>query len=310
MKTKDKSVIIILGDDMKKDIEDFISHIMFEKRLSKNTSSSYKKDLEKYEKYLKDKNILETKDISKSDIESYLEALKKEDMQISSIARKLTTIKAFHNYLFQKQILSIDASENIERPKLRKKLPNVLTVDEVDRLLNIECKTKFDYRNKSMLELMYGTGLRITELLDIKLNDFDLENCIIRCYGKGSKERIVPIGEYTMESLVNYLEVRNMLLRRKNCDYLFLNNLGGRLSRFSFFKILKKMLEEKGIHKDVSPHSLRHSFATHMLEYGADLRSIQELLGHSDIATTKIYTHISNNKIKKEYEEYHPRSKK
>ena len=310
MKTKDKSVIIILGDDMKKDIEDFISHIMFEKRLSKNTSSSYKKDLEKYEKYLKDKNILETKDISKSDIESYLETLKKEDMQISSIARKLTTIKAFHNYLFQKQILSIDVSENIERPKLRKKLPNVLTIDEVDRLLNIECKTKFDYRNKSMLELMYGTGLRITELLDIKLNDFDLENCIIRCYGKGSKERIVPIGEYTMESLVNYLEVRNMLLKRKNCEYLFLNNLGGRLSRFSFFKILKKMLEEKGIHKDVSPHSLRHSFATHMLEYGADLRSIQELLGHSDIATTKIYTHISNNKIKKEYEEYHPRSKK
>ena len=310
MKTKDKSVIIILGDNMKRDIEDFISHIMFEKRLSKNTSSSYKKDLEKYEKYLKDKNITETKDISKSDIESYLEALKKEDMQISSIARKLTTIKAFHNYLFQKQILPIDVSETIERPKLRKKLPNVLTVDEVDRLLNIECKTKFDYRNKSMLELMYGTGLRITELLDIKLNDFDLENCIIRCYGKGNKERIVPIGEYTMESLINYLEVRNMLLKRKNCDYLFLNNLGGRLSRFSFFKILKKMLEEKGIHKDVSPHSLRHSFATHMLEYGADLRSIQELLGHSDIATTKIYTHISNNKIKKEYEEYHPRSKK
>ena len=310
MKTKDKSVIIILGDNMKRDIEDFISHIMFEKRLSKNTSSSYKKDLEKYEKYLKDKNITETKDISKSDIESYLETLKKEDMQISSIARKLTTIKAFHNYLFQKQILSIDVSETIERPKLRKKLPNVLTVDEVDRLLNIECKSKFDYRNKSMLELMYGTGLRITELLDIKLNDFDLENCIIRCYGKGNKERIVPIGEYTMESLINYLEVRNMLLKRKNCDYLFLNNLGGRLSRFSFFKILKKMLEEKGIHKDVSPHSLRHSFATHMLEYGADLRSIQELLGHSDIATTKIYTHISNNKIKKEYEEYHPRSKK
>lgn len=310
MKTKDKSVIIILGDDMKKDIEDFISHIMFEKRLSKNTSSSYKNDLGKYQIFLKERGILETKDISKSDIEKYLEKLKKDDVQISSIARKLTTIKAFHNYLFQKRILSINVAENIERPKLRKKLPNVLTVDEVDCLLNIECKTKFDYRNKSMLELMYGTGLRITELLDLKLNDFDLENCIIRCYGKGSKERIVPIGEYTMESLTNYLEVRNMLLKRKNCDYLFLNNLGGRLSRFSFFKILKKMLEEKGIHKDVSPHSLRHSFATHMLEYGADLRSIQELLGHSDIATTKIYTHISNNKIKKEYEEFHPRSKK
>lgn len=295
---------------MKQDIDNFISHIMFEKRLSKNTSSSYKNDLDKYQTYLQEKNIYNTKDISKSDIENYLEMLKQTNVEISSIARKLTTIKAFHNYLFQKQILTIDVSETIERPKLRKKLPNVLTVDEVDKLLNIDCKTKFDYRNKSMLELMYGTGLRISELLDLKLTDFDLENCIIRCYGKGRKERIVPIGEYTMESLNAYLKVRNMLLKKKNCEYLYLNNLGGRLSRFSFFKILKNMLQEKGIHKDVSPHSLRHSFATHMLEYGADLRSIQELLGHSDISTTKIYTHISNNKIKKEYEEFHPRSKK
>ena len=292
------------------DIEDFISHIEFEKRLSKNTSYSYKNDLNKYKDYLKEKGITNTKDISKSDVEKYLEKLNKDDVKTSSIARKLTTIKTFHNYLFQKQKISVDVTETIERPKLRKKLPNVLTVDEVDRLLDIDCKTKFDYRNKSMLELMYGTGLRITELLDLKLNDFDLENCVIRCYGKGSKERIVPIGEYTMESLMNYLEIRNELLRKRTCEYLFLNNLGGRLSRFSFFKILKKMLVEKGIHKDVSPHSLRHSFATHMLEYGADLRSIQELLGHSDIATTKIYTHISNNKIKKEYEEFHPRSQK
>lgn len=295
---------------MKNDIEDFMSYIVFEKRLSKNTSNSYKNDLIKYEEFLNIKNIFKTEDISKSDIEQYLEELNKDDVKVSSIARKLTTIKAFHNYLFQKKKIKVDVSENIERPKLRKKLPNVLTVEEVDRLLDIECKSKFDYRNKSMLELMYGTGLRISELLDLKLTDFDLENCIIRCYGKGSKERIVPIGEYTMESLTNYLEIRSQLLKKKKCDYLYLNNLGGRLSRFSFFKILKKMLAEKGINKDVSPHSLRHSFATHMLEYGADLRSIQELLGHSDIATTKIYTHISNNKIKKEYEEFHPRSKK
>lgn len=295
---------------MQNDIEEFISHITFEKRLSKNTSNSYKNDLNKYKTFLEKQNIYKTCNISKSDIEKYLEYLKKEKLNTSSIARKLTTIKAFHNYLFQKQILNVDVSETIERPKLRKKLPKVLTVEEVDRLLNIECKTRFDYRNKSMLELMYGTGLRISELLDLKLNDFDLENCIIRCYGKGSKERIVPIGEYTMESLTDYLNIRSSLLKRKNCEYLFLNNLGGRLSRFSFFKILKKLLKEKKIYKEVSPHSLRHSFATHMLEYGADLRSIQELLGHSDIATTKIYTHISNNKIKKEYEEFHPRSKK
>ena len=156
-------------------IDDFLNHIQFEKRLSNNTKSSYQNDLKHYRLFLKDKNILSAEDISKSDIEKYLETLKKDDVKTSSIARKLTTIKAFHNYLFQKQILNVDVSETIERPKLRKKLPNVLTVDEVDKLLNIECKTKFDYRNKSMLELMYGTGLRISELLDLKLTDFDLE---------------------------------------------------------------------------------------------------------------------------------------
>jgi integrase/recombinase XerD len=163
-----------------------------------------------------------------------------------------------------------------------------------------------------MLELLYGTGLRISEMLDLKLTDVDFENCIIRCYGKGSKERIVPIGEYIIDSLNNYLENgRNKLIKKnKISDYLFLNNLGGRISRFSFFKILKKLLRDKDIKKDVSPHSLRHSFATHMLENGADLRSIQELLGHTDIATTRIYTHITNKKVQNDYIEYHPRSKK
>ncbi len=295
---------------MEKDIEDFINYIIFEKRLSKNTSNSYKLDLNLYKDYMKKRNITNTNDISKSDIEKYLESLYKEDISVSSIARKLTTIKSFHNYMFQTKKVNIDVSETIERPKLRKKLPNVLTVEEVDKLLNIECNTPFDYRNKSMLELMYATGLRVSELLDLKLGDIDIENCVIRVVGKGSKERIVPIGEYTLDSLNNYLEVRNELLKNKTCEYLYLNNMGGRLSRFSFFKLIKKLLIEKGIHKDISPHTLRHSFATHMLDYGADLRSIQELLGHSDIATTKIYTHISNNKIREEYNEYHPRSQK
>lgn len=295
---------------MEKDIEDFINYIIFEKRLSKNTSNSYKLDLNLYKDYMKKRNITNTNDISKSDIEKYLESLYKEDISVSSIARKLTTIKSFHNYMFQTKKVNVDVSETIERPKLRKKLPNVLTVEEVDKLLNIECNTPFDYRNKSMLELMYATGLRVSELLDLKLGDIDIENCVIRVVGKGSKERIVPIGEYTLDSLNNYLEVRNELLKNKTCEYLYLNNMGGRLSRFSFFKLIKKLLIEKGIHKDISPHTLRHSFATHMLDYGADLRSIQELLGHSDIATTKIYTHISNNKIREEYNEYHPRSQK
>lgn len=295
---------------MKKDIEDFINYIIFEKRLSKNTSSAYNRDLNKYREFLNSRNIYESKDISKSDIEKYIEELYKEHEEITSIARKLTTIKSFHNYMFQTKKIDINVAETIERPKLRKKLPNVLSVEEVDKLLDIQGDSVFDYRNKSMLELMYASGLRVSELLDLKIGDIDTLNCVVRVVGKGSKERIIPIGDYTIESLNKYLDVRGSLLKNRTCEYLYLNKNGTRLSRFSFFKIIKKLLREKGINKDISPHTLRHSFATHMLNYGADLRSIQELLGHSDIATTKIYTHISDNKIKDEYIEYHPRSTK
>ena len=297
---------------MDKDILDYKNYLIFERRMAKNTTNSYIKDLEGYKDYLlNEKKIDDVTKIDKKDIEDYLEYLNKGDYTTTSIARKLTAIKNFHKYLFATDVVKTDESLTIERPKLRKALPNVLTVEEVDKLLDIPVNTPFDYRNKAMLELLYGTGLRITEMLDLKVGDVDFENCIVRCFGKGSKERIVPIGEYIISSLTEYLEYgRRALLSNKMTDYLFLNNHGGRISRFSFFKILKKLLKEKGIKKDVSPHSLRHSFATHMLENGADLRSIQELLGHSDIATTRIYTHITNKKVENDYIEYHPRSKK
>lgn len=297
---------------MNQDIDNYKNYLVFERRMAKNTTSSYIRDLEGYKDYLeKERKKTNIDNVDKHDIESYLEYLNKNDYTTTSIARKLTAVKNFHKYLFATNRLNKDEALTIERPKLRKALPNVLTIEEVDLLLDIKTKTPFDYRNKAMLELLYGTGLRISEMLDLKLGDVDFENCIIRCFGKGSKERIVPIGEYIIDSLNNYLEYgRNRLLKNKVSDYLFLNNRGGRISRFSFFKILKALLREKGIKKDVSPHSLRHSFATHMLENGADLRSIQELLGHSDIATTRIYTHITNKKVQNDYIEYHPRSKK
>ena len=298
---------------MNKEIEDYENYLMFERRMAKNTTSSYKRDLEHYATYLEEeRKVFNVDDISKSDIEAYLEYLNKNDYTTTSLARKLTAIKNFHKFLLAVNRLEVDVALTIERPKLRKSLPNVLTVDEVDRLLDIKTITPFDYRNKAMLELLYGTGLRISEMLDLKLTDVDFENCVVRCFGKGSKERIVPIGEYIIDSLTNYLNYgRNLLLNKKKIsDYLFLNSRGDRISRFSFFKILKKLLREKDIKKNVSPHSLRHSFATHMLENGADLRSIQELLGHSDIATTRIYTHITNKKVENDYIEYHPRSKK
>ncbi len=303
----------IIGDDMKNDIDDYKNYLTFERRMAKNTTNSYIKDLEGYEDFLlNERKKTNSNDITKQDIESYLEYLNKNDFTTTSLARKLTAIKSFHKYLYATGKLKSDESLTIERPKLRKSLPNVLTVEEVDKLLDIKTITPFDYRNKAMLELLYGTGLRITEMLDLKLTDIDFENCIVRCFGKGSKERIVPIGEYIIDSLKEYLENgRNKLINQKKIeDYLFLNNRGSRISRFSFFKILKKLLREKDIKKDVSPHSLRHSFATHMLENGADLRSIQELLGHSDIATTRIYTHITNKKVQNDYIEFHPRSKK
>ena len=295
---------------MEEEIKNYIDYLTFERRNAKNTYNSYKSDLEEYRLYLKQRNILDVKDIEREDIAKYLEFLDKEKIKKTSIARKLTAIKNFHKYMYVKEITDKDVSVTVERPKLSKHLPNVLTVEEVDKLLDIKGDSPLDIRNKAMLELLYGTGLRITELLDLRVFDIDLENCIVRCTGKGSKERIVPIGEYILVYISKYLEVRPILMKKKSTDYLFLNKNGTRLSRFSFFKILKKLLEEKDIKKDVSPHSLRHSFATHMLENGADLRSIQELLGHSDIATTRIYTHISNNKVKKDYEEFHPRSKK
>ena len=295
---------------MKEQIEDYISYVTIERRLSKNTVESYNKDLYKYNEYLSKKKIFDAKNVTTKDIEAYIKILNENNYTITSIARKLTTIKNFHNYLYQKKRIDRNVAESVERPKIKKALPKVMTVEQVDKLLNIDCKTVFDYRNKAMLELLYGTGLRISELLNLKLGDVDLENCIVRCFGKGSKERIVPIGEYVLFYLNAYLNERPNLSKNKKCDYLFLNKSGNKLSRFSFFKIIKKLLLEKGINVSVSPHTLRHSFATHMLEYGADLRTIQELLGHSDIATTKIYTHISNNRIKEDYNKFHPRSNK
>lgn len=295
---------------MNNTILDYIDYISFEKGLSKNTKMSYLNDLKEYERFLEKKGITDSVDIKKEDIRSYLMFLDKEKCKTSTIARKLTTIKNFHKYLLKEHIVKVDEAEAIERPKLIKYLPNTLTLEEVDKLLDIKTITKFDYRNKAMLELLYGTGIRVSELVTLTIHSIDLENCVIRLIGKGSKERIIPIGEYTIHYLKKYLSIREEFLKKENTDYLFLNNHGKPITRQGFFKILKKLLEEKELNPNISPHTLRHSFATHLLNGGADLRSIQILLGHSDIATTKIYTHISNDKIRKEYHEFHPRDHK
>lgn len=295
---------------MEDSILDYIDYISYEKGLSDNTRISYKMDLMAYKTFLNKKGINSWNKVKQADIQDYLMYLSKVQDSTSTVARKLTTIKNLHKFLYKEKRIDKDVSENIERPKLKKALPDVMSVEEVALLLDIKTNTLFDYRNKAMLELLYATGIRVSELIHLSIHSVDLENCIIRLIGKGGKERIIPIGEYTMIYLKEYLEKRNQLLKQNNCETLFLNNHGKEMTRQGFFKNLKKILKEKGLNENIHPHTLRHSFATHLLNYGADLRSIQMLLGHSDIKTTKIYTHISREKIKEEYHEFHPRDHK
>ena len=266
------------------------------------TINSYILDIYKYLEYL-DKDYDKT---NNSDIYNYLKYLEDNSYSIYSVVRKISSIKSFYNYLSNENIYKINL--DLERPKFYKKLPHVLTIDEVDKLLDIELKTPFDYRNKAMLELLYASGLRVSELISLTNQNIDLDNQIVRCFGKGNKERIVPIGNTACKYLKIYLdEYRNSLLKGYLVDELFLNNHGKKMTRQGFFKNLKIIALKQGIEENITPHMLRHSFATHLLNNGADLRSIQMMLGHENIATTGIYTNVSTDKIKDNYDLYYPK---
>ena len=289
---------------MQEDINDYLNYILLEKRLSTNTYDSYAFDLECFNNYFKNKKI---NSINENDIVLYLEYLRNDKhLSARSIERHLTTIRGLFKYLVKMEIIKYDITKNIDNLKIGKHLPMTLTPDEINKLMDIALDSPFNYRTKAMLEVMYGSGLRVSELVSLTLNDIDLYNDTILVHGKGSKERIVPLGDYAKEYLTKYLEVRNSLIKRKNGnpDKLFLNNHGKPITRNGFNFLLSKLLKEKGIEKEVTPHTLRHSFATHMLDNGADLRTIQELLGHSDIVTTRIYTHVSKKQIQSNYDKY------
>ena len=225
------------------------------------------------------------------------------------MARNMTAIRNFYKFLMLEKVVARNPSESLDLPKIRSSLPNVLSVQEVDLLLDIPLNNLFDYRNKAMLELMYASGLRVGELITLTTRDIDFTNKYVRCFGKGSKERIIPVNDYALKYVKLYLERRNLFLKGKPTDILFLNNHGEAMTRQGFLFNMKNIAKEKGITKNITPHMLRHSFATHMLNNGADLRSIQLLLGHEDIVTTKIYTHVSQEKIIKDYYKYHPLNK-
>ena len=297
--------------DLEESITDFLNYCLIDKGLSDNTYLSYKNDLNMYKAFLHQKNISNPEKISSADVIEFIEYLQKKDHdEITTVARKLTTIKNYHAYLEKEKIAPINVTLGIKRPKLKKTIAKTLSMDDINTLLDINLLTPFDYRNKAMLELVYGTGLRVSELVNLTLNNIDFTNCIIRIVGKENKERIIPLGEYSMYYLNLYMEKRPLLEKNNLCEKLFLNNHGKGITRQGFFKILKNLLEEKHLNVEASPHTLRHSFATHLLEGGADLKSIQEMLGHSDISTTRMYTHVTNQKVTHDYNEYHPREKK
>ncbi|HJJ17431.1 MAG TPA: site-specific tyrosine recombinase XerD [Bacilli bacterium] len=288
-------------------IEKYIDYLKYEKKLSENTINSYKNDLDCFKDFFK-------KDLTKinlDDMHKYLNHLNKENKKATTVAHNITVINSFYSFLINENIIATNPCTNIISPKLAKKLPNYLTEEEVDKLLNIPLKTAYDYRNKAMLELLYATGIRVSELINLKFVNLELQDDFIRVMGKGSKERIIPMSNISKKYLIEYIEIyRKTLLKSKDSEYLFINNQGNVISRVGFFKIIKKLCLENNISKNVSPHILRHSFATHLLAHGADLRVIQELLGHSDISTTQIYAHLINDKLKKDYEEFHPHSHK
>lgn len=299
---------------MEEIITEYQHYLISEKMKSENTVKSYVSDLQNYVYYLSEKlNITDVANITTADIQKYLVYLKKLGYSPTSSSRALSAIKSFHKFLFMERRSKINPAINLSSPKLDKKLPAVLSVDEVLNLLNtLHADTPIHQRNQAMIEVMYATGLRVSELVSLKLQDLHLTNKMISVKGKGNKERIVPINDYANKVLREYIiEARPKLMKpSKDQGYVFINHLGDSISRQSFFKIIKEQCQLAGITKDISPHTLRHSFATHLLEAGTDLRLIQEMLGHEDISTTQIYTHLSNQKLKEIYKGAHPHGKK
>ena len=286
-------------------LSDYIIELKTIKQRDKDTTvNSYSEDIYKYLEYMESKNISSALDISYNNLLDYLKYLDDNKYEVSSVARKIVSIKAFHKYLSENYNV-VDISTKINTPRFYRKLPNILTIEEVDNLLDIKLDTPFDYRNKAMLELMYSSGLRVSELINLELSDIDLNNNYVRCFGKGSKERIVPVGEYSSKYLSIYInEYRDSMKKGYYTEKIFLNNHGKEMTRQGFFKIIKKIAKDKDINKNITPHMLRHSFATHLLNNGADLRTIQEMLGHSSISTTQIYTNVTNDILKENYDLY------
>ena len=299
-------------------IKRYLLYLEFEKRLQKNTIKSYFYDLEKYSYFITKKlNINSLEGIKKKHINTFIQSQhqyeklnKKITYKNSSLNRQISSIKGFHYFLFEQEVLSSDPSEKIPRPKNQKKTPSILSVEEINKLIDsIQLRKKIDYRDKAIILLMYSTGVRISELTNIKLSDIDLSEELLRVIGKGAKERVIPIGEKSCMNIYEYIDkYRFSFLKKTNSKgYLFLNNRGEKISRMGLWNIIKKRTSLSNLDKNITPHIFRHSFATHLLEGGADLVAVQQMLGHSSIITTQIYTHLDKKYLKEIHKMHHPR---
>jgi integrase/recombinase XerD len=293
-------------------ISSFLTHVQVEKGLASNTLSAYKRDLAKFEDFAR-KRKLELSAVKRDDLVDFLASLYHQKLESKTVARHLVTLRNFFRHLQVLDLIPVDPTANLESPKIRRSLPGYLRLEEVEKLLELpDQKTALGLRDRSMLEVLYSTGLRVSELTSLRVPDLDTKVGCVRCIGKGDKERIVPVGQKALRIVEKYLrEGRPQLIgtgRGTPGPFLFVNRRGGRISRVGVWKILSAYGRRAELRIPLTPHMLRHSFATHLLERGADLRSVQLMLGHSDISTTQIYTHVVEERLKQIYKAHHPRA--
>jgi len=298
---------------MKNQLQSFIHFLSDERGLARNTLESYERDIVQYIGFLQEQGIQSLKDTKKLQVANYLIHLKQLGRSAATQSRNVVSIRSFYQFLVREHVLEQDPTLHMETPKLEKRIPKVLTVDEVESLLEApRAETPNGMRDKAMLEVLYATGIRVSELISLDVDNVNLELGFVRCIGTALKERIIPLGGIAAEYVGSYLKtMRPKLLKHSTSEQaLFINHLGTRITRQGFWKIIKKYAAETQIHKEITPHTLRHSFAAHLLENGADLRSVQEMLGHADISTTQIYTQVTRGKMKEVYDRTHPRARK
>ena len=293
---------------MEREIMNFISYIHNIKKTSNNTELSYKRDLGKMRQYLEENGISGLNDITEEVLDSYIVYLEENQFAAATISRNIASMKAFFHYLAKEGVIEKDVSVGLKAPKIEKKMPEILTPEEVIWLLEQpKGDTPKEIRDKAMLELLYATGIRVTELITLKVSDVNMQMGFIICRD-GSKERVIPFGAAAKKAMTNYLDkARNVMLFDLQSDILFVNCSGQPMSRQGFWKLIKYYAKKAGIIADITPHTLRHSFAAHLVENGADLRSVQEMLGHSDISTTQVYATLTHNRIREVYSKAHPR---